>query len=278
MQLRRIDAGGLTFEVAEAGTANDRRVLLVHGFTGAKDDFVEAVDRLADHGWHAVAPDLRGHGNSSQPAAEDAYDLERFADDVWALADALGWDRFVLLGLSLGGMIAQIAALRHPERLDGLVLMDTTHGPLEGIDAGDLELGVSIVREHGMAALEELQSEREDPLASPASLRLRAERPGWAEYERRKFLASSPAMWVTVVSQMVSQADRLEHLTTLPRSLPVLVIVGEQDKPFLGPSERMAKAVPGARLAVVADAGHAPHFENTDAWWDALAAFLKEVP
>jgi pimeloyl-ACP methyl ester carboxylesterase len=85
-------------------------------------------------------------------------------------------------------------------------------------------------------------------------------------------------MWVAVVSQMVSQVDRLDRLTTLPPSLPVLVIVGEQDRPFLGPSERMAKAVPGARLAVVADAGHAPHFENTDAWWDALTAFLKEVP
>jgi pimeloyl-ACP methyl ester carboxylesterase len=277
MQQRRVDAGGLSFAISEAGSG-DRHLLLVHGFTGAKEDFGEVLDRLADAGWHAVAPDLRGHGSSDQPADEGAYDLERFADDVWALAEALGWDHFVLLGLSLGGMIAQIAALRDPGRLDGLVLMDTTHGPLEGIDAGDLELGVSIVREHGMAALEELQSTREDPLASPASLRLRAERPGWAEYERRKFLSSSAAMWVAVVSQMVSQVDRLDRLTTLPPSLPVLVIVGEQDRPFLGPSERMAKAVPGARLAVVADAGHAPHFENTDAWWDALTAFLKEVP
>jgi pimeloyl-ACP methyl ester carboxylesterase len=277
MQQRRVDAGGLSFAISEAGSG-DRHLLLVHGFTGAKEDFGEVLDRLADAGWHAVAPDLRGHGSSDQPADEGAYDLERFADDVWALAEALGWDHFVLLGLSLGGMIAQIAALRDPGRLDGLVLMDTTHGPLEGIDAGDLELGVSIVREHGMAALEELQSTREDPLASAASLRLRAERPGWAEYERRKFLSSSAAMWVAVVSQMVSQVDRLDRLTTLPPSLPVLVIVGEQDKAFLGPSERMAKAVPGARLAVVADAGHAPHFENTDAWWDALTAFLKEVP
>jgi pimeloyl-ACP methyl ester carboxylesterase len=277
MQQRRVDAGGLSFAISEAGSG-DRHLLLVHGFTGAKEDFGEVLDRLADAGWHAVAPDLRGHGSSDQPADEGAYDLERFADDVWALAEALGWDHFVLLGLSLGGMIAQIAALRDPGRLDGLVLMDTTHGPLEGIDAGDLELGVSIVREHGMAALEELQSTREDPLASAASLRLRAERPGWAEYERRKFLSSSAAMWVAVVSQMVSQVDRLDRLTTLPPSLPVLVIVGEQDRPFLGPSERMAKAVPGARLAVVADAGHAPHFENTDAWWDALTAFLKEVP
>src|SRR2546423_7293409 len=266
MQLRRVDAGGLTFEIAEAGAANTRRVLLMHGFTGAKDDFVEAVDRLADAGWHAAAPDLRGHGNSAKPDSEDAYSLDVLAGDVWALADALGWNRLVLLGLSMGGMIAQVAALRHPERLEGLVLMDTTHGPIEGIDASELELGVAIVREQGMAAIEELQSAREDPLATPASLRLRAERPGWAEYERRKFLSSSPAMWAAMVSDIAFQADRLDALSALPSSLPVLVVVGEQDKPFLGPSERMAKAIPGARLVVVPDAGHAPHFENTEAW------------
>src|SRR3954453_4585320 len=110
MQLRRIDAGGLSFEIAEAGASNGRRILLLHGFTGAKDDFVEAVDRLADAGWHAVAPDLRGHGNSSHPASEDDYDLEPFAADGWALSDALGWrDGLVLLGHSMGGMIAQVA-------------------------------------------------------------------------------------------------------------------------------------------------------------------------
>ena len=57
----------------------------------------------------------------------------------------------------------------------------------------------------------------------------------------------------------------------------MLVIVGEQDRPFLGPSERMAKAIPRARLAVIPDAGHSPQFENTEAWWDALASFLQEV-
>src|SRR3954452_13038857 len=157
MQLRKVDARGLTFEIAEAGATNDRRVLLVHGFTGAKEDFVDAVDELADFGWHAVAPDLRGHGNSVKPSTEEDYDLELFADDLWALVDAIGWhDPFVLLGHSMGGMIAQVAALRDPARLRGLVLMDTAHGPLEGIDATELELGQSVVREHGMETLLEL--------------------------------------------------------------------------------------------------------------------------
>jgi pimeloyl-ACP methyl ester carboxylesterase len=278
MQLRRVDAGGLSFEIAEAGSgsASGRRILLVHGFTGAKEDFVEAVDRLADIGWHAVAPDLRGHGNSAKPASEQDYAFERFADDLWALVDALGWrEPFVLLGHSMGGMVAQVAALRYPSRLSGLVLMDTTHGPIEDVDAGELELGLSIVREHGMETLLELMDAREGVLETPAAVQVRAERPGWEEFERRKFLASSPAMWAAMTPAMLSQADRIDALASL--SLPVLVIVGEQDRPFLAASERMAKVIPGARLVVIPDAGHSPQFENTEPWWDALASFLEEV-
>jgi pimeloyl-ACP methyl ester carboxylesterase len=276
MQLRKVDAGDLTFEIAQAGAGNERRVLLLHGFTGAKDDFVDAVDRLADAGWHAVAPDLRGHGNSSQPSSEDDYDLELFADDVWVLVDALGWrDQFVLLGHSMGGMIAQVVALRDPSRLRGLVLMDTAHGPLEGIDASQLDLGLAVVREHGLEVLADLQASHDAPLETAAAARLRAERPGWEEFERRKFLSSSPAMWAAMAPKMLNQADRLDAVATLP--VPVLVIVGEQDRPFLGHSERMAKAIPTARLVVIPDAGHSPQFENTEAWWDALTSFLQEV-
>lgn len=275
MQLRKVDAGGLTVEIAEAGSGSARRILLVHGFTGAKEDFVEAVDRLADIGWHAVALDLRGHGNSTKPSAEDDYDFELFAGDLWALVDALGWDEFVLLGHSMGGMIAQVAAARDPSRLAGLVLMDTTHGPLEGIDTGELDLGLAVVREHGMETLLQLMNEREGVLETPAAARVRAERPGWEEFERRKFLSSSPAMWAAMTQRMASQTDRLDALTAL--SVPVLVLVGEQDRPFLAASERMAKTMPTARLVVIPDAGHSPQFENTEAWWDALAPFLEEV-
>jgi pimeloyl-ACP methyl ester carboxylesterase len=274
MRMRVVDAGGVSIEVGEAG-AGERRVLLLHGFTGAKDDFAEAVDRLADAGWHAVAPDLRGHGNSEQPASEDAYDLELFAHDLWALADVLGWDRFVLLGVSMGGMIAQVAALRHPQRLRGLVLMDTSSGPPEGIDGSLLDLGVAVVREHGMETMSQLQDANDDPMATPASLRLRAERPGWEEYERRKFVACAAEMWAAMAPKMLSQGDRLDALASL--TIPVLVMVGEQDRPFLGPSQRMAKAIPRARLVVLPDAGHSPQFENTEAWWEALTSFLQEV-
>src|SRR5207247_955260 len=144
-------------------------------------------------------------GGSDHPPDEEAYSLELFAGDVWALVDALGWDRLVLLGYSMGGMTAQVAALRHPNRVQALVLMDTSHGPPDGLDASELDLGVAVVREHGMATLQELMAAHEDPMATPASSRLLAERPGHAEYERRKFLASAPEMWAAMAPEMLSQ-------------------------------------------------------------------------
>jgi len=275
-RVRSMAAGGLSLAVAEAGDPDsDRHLLLVHGFTGAKEDFTGFLDRLADAGWHAVAPDLRGHGESDHPGSEDDYSLDLFADDLWGLVDALGWQRFVWLGHSMGGMISQVAVLRHPERVQAFVLMDTSHGPPEGLDAAELPLGVAVVREHGMATLLELMDAREDPMDTPAHLRLLRERPARAEEERRNFLAAAPEMWTSMAPVMLFQAERIDALSTL--SMPVLVIVGEQDTPFFGPSQRMAKAIPRARLAVIPDAGHSPQLENGDAWWDTLTGFLEEV-
>src|SRR5262247_1029776 len=139
---RHVNVGDVQLSVAEAG-AGQRPLLMVHGFTGAKEDFTPWLDQLADLGWHAVAPDLRGHGASSKPAEESAYSFEVLADDVLRLADVLGWDKFVLLGHSMGGMIAQFVARSAAPRLAGLILMDTTHGPLDNLDPELIDMAVS---------------------------------------------------------------------------------------------------------------------------------------
>jgi pimeloyl-ACP methyl ester carboxylesterase len=273
---RHVDLGDVRLSIAESG-AGPRRLLLVHGFTGAKEDFTPWLDRLAGLGWHAVAPDLRGHGASSKPADESAYTFELLADDVLALADALGWDRFVLLGHSMGGMIAQFVARSAAARLAGLILMDTAHGALDNLDPGLVEAAVSIVRAQGIGALADLLAEYQGPLATPAHRRLVEEQPGYAEFGDRKLRATSPALYAAMAPVFGRAADRLEALRQLPGTLPVLVIVGEQDKPFLEPSERMAAAIRGGSLTVIPDAGHCPQFENPDSWWNALTAFLTRI-
>ena len=284
METRQVAVGGLRLEVLEAGAGSPRRLLLVHGYTGAKDEFADHLDDLAAHGWHAVAPDLRGHGDSDHPEEESEYSLPIFAADVVGLADALGWSRFALLGHSMGGMVAQLVALEHPDRLDGLVLMATGHRAPEGINANLVEMGKAIVRDGGTELLVQILAAMEEggqgpspdaPLSSEAHRRLAATRPGYSERGRRNIARASNAMWLAMVAELTDHPDRLEHLREL--KVPTLVVVGEQDAGFLSQSRRMAEVIPEARLAVLPDAGHAPHFEAPEAWWECVTSFLDEV-
>jgi pimeloyl-ACP methyl ester carboxylesterase len=278
MDKRRIRLGsGLGVELLESGAADGARpLLLVHGFTGAKEDFADHLDHFASLGWHVVAPDLRGHGGSDHPAGAGAYSLRSFAADVLGVADALGWDRFTLLGHSLGGMVVQHVAIDAPHRLDALVLMDTSHGVVEGIDPEVIALGKAVVSEGGMPALVEASRGLDGGLDTPAYLHLIETKAGYREFVEGKSLASSPDMWLAMVDELlVAQPDRLADLAAL--RVPTLVIVGEQDTPFLEPSQRMSGAIAGSRLVVIRDAGHSPQFENPPAWRAAMDGFLASV-
>ncbi len=79
-------------------------------------------------------------------------------------------------------------------------------------------------------------------------------------------------MWATLARAIRDQDDELDAMAAI--RVPTLVLVGEQDEPFLGPSRAMAARVPGARLVVIPDAGHSPQFENPAAWRAALEGFL----
>lgn len=271
--------GPVDLAVAEAGRGG-RPLLLVHGFTGAKEDFTDALDDLAELGWHAVAPDLRGHGDSPKPTDEAAYSFDSYAADLLALLDALGWSSAVALGHSMGGMVLQTALLREPARFEAAVLMDTSHRVLRA-DEALVALAIGIARTEGMAALMAAQDALdagEQPLDSDIDRRLKAERPGYLEFSQRKLLASSPVMYAAMLRHLTDAGAGRDRLADLARlDLPVLVMVGAHDKPFLSPSRRLADAIPGAELAVIPDAAHSPQFENTDAWWKALRGFLERV-
>ena len=271
MKIRELVTDRLRHSVAEAGSG--RPLLLQHGFTGAKEDFADHLEDFAEAGWHVVAPDHRGHGASEKPADEAAYSLATMAADGFAVADALGWHRFDLLGHSMGGMVAQQMALDHPERLRSLVLMDTCHGAVDGVDPGLAELAVAVVRSDGIDYLMELARQLDTREPTPADARLRAERPGYVEFGDRKMRACSPAMYAALVAQMTGAHDRLDDLRAL--DLPTLVVVGEQDSAFLEPSRRLAGAIDGAILEVIPDAGHSPQFENAARWWRVVSDFLS---
>lgn len=274
MQTREIalgpDSGDVSLAYLEAGEGEP--LLLVHGFTGAKEDFADEVDRLAGLGHHVVAPDLRGHGDSSQPAEESAYSIHRFAADLWALTDHLGWPAFDLLGHSMGGMIAQVMVLDRPERVERLVLMDTHHGRLGTIDPELVEIGIELARTQGLGVIQQVLKMGADPLDNPAYRRVCAERPGYEEWSESKMLRSSPAMYAAMLAYLDSVEDRLDDLASVRQR--TLVLVGELDEGFRRASDRMAAVIPHAELVVLAGGGHSPQFEATEAWREALDAFL----
>jgi pimeloyl-ACP methyl ester carboxylesterase len=271
---RRIEAGGIGLDVSEAG-AGGRPLLLVHGFTGNRIDFDTVLLPLAALGWHVVAPDLRGHGTSDHPSGEDRYSLDLFARDLIALVDALGWDELVLLGHSMGGMVAQLMVLEMPDRVRALVLMDTSARGV-AIDPELVELGAKIARENGLATVVELQREIEDPLGNPAHERMCATVPGYRERSENNTLISSPDMYASMLHQITADQDRLPALAA-GVTCPTLVLVGELDAAFRDASQDLADAIAGAELTIVETGGHSPQLEATDQWLAAMERFLSTL-
>ena len=135
-----------------------------------------------------------------------------------------------------------------------------------------MALATEVVRTEGVERLLELMNERDAPLATAADARVRAEREGYVEWNDRKFRTSSAEMWAAMATEILAPHDRLPALAGI--DVPTLVVVGDQDVPFLAASQAMADTIPGARLVVLPDAGHSPQFEAPAAWWEAVSGFL----
>jgi pimeloyl-ACP methyl ester carboxylesterase len=278
-----IDGAGGSIELAirEAGVGG-RPLLLVHGFTGSGEDFMDMIEPLAADGWHVVAQDQRGHGESHKAGDEAAYAIDHYVTDLLALLDALGWDQTVVLGHSMGGMIVQAAVLAAPERFRAVVLMDTAHRALRAEDTTGIELICKLVRDEGMPGVHAFMESIGGNLLggeAPAVARINTAREGYLDFGKRKLLACDPAMYAAMLQQIagvIPHEDRLPRLSSI--TVPTLVLVGEQDRPFLKASRRMADAIPGAELVVIPDAAHSPQFENPEAWLAAMRGFLATVP
>jgi pimeloyl-ACP methyl ester carboxylesterase len=270
MRITTDDNVGLAVEVAGDGPG----LLLVHGFGGAKEDFADHVARLAKN-YTVVTFDHRGHGASDKPDDPHAYTLERLVTDTLEVADATGLDSFRLLGHSMGGLVSRKVVIRAPARIDALIMMDTAAGPIPSFDPSLMQIGADVAVNQGKDALIELL-DFVKPLETPAHRRLVEERPGYKEFCEKKMVDYSAVMWGTLLMEQAHQSDDLAALASALRG-PLLVLVGDQDEPFLEVAQPMADAIPGSQVVVIPDAGHSPQFENPDAWIQAIEEFLAKV-
>lgn len=124
--MRIIRANGLDFACDEAGSG-DAIALCLHGFPESRFSWRYQLPVLAAQGWHAVAPDIRGYGETTRPGRKADYHIDRLVEDVAALFDALGARRRLLVAHDWGALIAWVVALRRVCDLDGLVIMNVPH-------------------------------------------------------------------------------------------------------------------------------------------------------
>jgi 3-oxoadipate enol-lactonase len=262
--MHRIHANGIGTACHVARHADAGRPWLVFAHSLASDHSMWQP-QLAAFGadFSLLAYDLRGHGGSDAPPGP--YPLELLADDLAALLDACGIARCHFVGLSLGGMVGQMAALRHPARFASLTLADTTSRQPPGAQAVWDER-LATVRAQGMAPLVEPTLER---WFTPA---FRAARP--EEVARiGALIRATPVAGYAGCAHSVVHMDLTDQLHRI--TCPVLVIVGRDDAgtpPSM--AETIARAIPGARLVVLEYAAHLSNIEQADAFNAALQDFL----
>jgi 3-oxoadipate enol-lactonase len=210
-----------------------------------------------------LAYDQRGHGHSAVPDGPLA--MSRLADDAAALIDAWGRGPVVWIGLSLGGMVGQGLAIRHPGQVLGLVLAHTA-ARYPAAAQPVWAQRIAAVAEGGMAAV------ADQVVARYLHETFRADHPQAVTTLRAQLLACDPAGY-TACCHAVAGVDWLEALHDI--TCPTLVLAGALD---LGATPEMARAIqqriPGARLEVFAQASHLSPWEQPAAFHRAVEAFL----
>ena len=125
MLIRDIQANGLTFRAREHGAGSP--VVLLHGFPETSRMWAPLMERLAEEGFHCLAPDQRGYSPGARPADPAEYIYDHFAADVFALMDAMGWERAHVIGHDWGSLAGWAVVDAKPERVLSWLPMAVPH-------------------------------------------------------------------------------------------------------------------------------------------------------
>lgn len=261
----QVDVGGVRLAVVVGGEGVP--VVLLHGFP-LSSAIWDPIRPSLESACRLVTPDLRGMGRSDRP--EGAYSLDALAEDVLRLADALALDRFVLGGHSMGGYVTLRFAARWPERLAGLVFVDTKA-------EADPPPG-RVVRQEAIAEIGRYGAERylEGFVPRLVGRTTHQEHPELLP-RLRAIVAGTPAHVLQGCQQ--AMLERPDSTSLLPRlDLPALVVVGEEDSFVpVATAQGMAAELPQGRLAVIPGAGHTPSMERPVQTASALFSFLASL-
>ncbi len=267
----RVEVEGFAWQVCSRGPRAGLPLVLLHGFTGTGEFWLPVADSMPRR--RCIIPDLPGHGGTDAPVPPEAWRLDRAADGIASLLDALGVGRFALAGYSMGGRLALSLALRRPDRVAALALVGATPGiaaqaEREARCASDLELAAAIERD-GIEAFSR-QWEANPLFATQAALA-----PAIREAMRNQRLGQDATRLAAALRAFGTAFQAPAHGDLGRLSMPVLVMAGEHDAKFSAIAHDMAARIPKAALRIVAGAGHAVPLERAPECGRELEEFLK---
>jgi pimeloyl-ACP methyl ester carboxylesterase len=250
--------------VSGAGTP----LVLLHAFPLDGRMWAPQVEALAGS-YQVIVPDLRGFGAAREQAVEEAG-MDLLADDVARLLDDRGVDRVILGGLSMGGYVALAFVRRHPDRLGGLLLLDTKAGADSEQAWADRRAMAERVLAEGTGFVPEVMLPR---LLGKTSLE---ERPELVERVAALIREQDPRAVAGAQRGMAARRDATDVLAGI--GVPTLVVTGEEDT-VTGPEvgRELAAAIPDARFLLVEEAGHLSSLERPEVVNEALLDFLAPI-
>ena len=255
MTRARLNGIEIDYEVSGSGPA----VLLSHGYSATRRMW-DGQHRALEGRYTVISWSMRGHGETESPDDPAQYSEELTVGDMRALLRHVGVERLIVGGLSLGGYASLGFSLAHPEMVRALVICDSGPGyrNAEARAAWNRRAHERAVEleARGLAALGGRSREVREAAGCHRSAQ------GLA-HAARGMLAQRDSRVI----------DGIPSIT-----VPTLVIVGDQDQPFLAPCEYMAKKIPGARLEVIAGAGHSSNLDQPEAFNRVLLDFLGALP
>ena len=276
---RSVEVGGRHLFFYDAGAGDRAPLVLVHGLGDEADTWRRLLPALARHR-RVLAPDLPGFGRSGGPRR--AYTSAFFARTVADFMAAIGVDRAVLAGHSMGAAVAQRLAIARPELVERLVLIGGALPAQRRYPPGQLwlfltpGLGEAIytsLRRSQEGAYATLRPYYHDLDALPheerAFLRERVWARVWSSGQRRAFLSALRWLSIEGAARADTFRERMARMQT-----PTLVLWGEQD--MIVPraaGEGLARLLPGAQLHVIPGSGHLPHQERPE----AVEQLLREI-
>jgi 3-oxoadipate enol-lactonase len=232
-------------------------LVLLEGMGGDIPGWRRNIPHLAAR-YRVVVYDLRGNGRSDKP--DEPMTMGMFAEDTLALLDHLGVSSAHLYGQSFGGMVGLQLALTHPGRVRSLVLAATHAGPHR---ASRLGLQAHVPKDKPYLALYSADFAKTHPAHVEEDILVGSQNSQPAYAGRRQWEAM----------QGWDAWDRLGEV-----GCPVLVLHGTEDRLVsVENAERLAAAIPGARLVLLEGAGHLYHSEQAEASDSAVLAFLDQV-